>query len=195
MLTDDVEVAVEDGFRTNGIPDGVEVTEDGLAAPALLLGRERRVINTDGVIEIAELVKEAALFGGSEVDGGKGSAETGAAVIDDEFESVFAADAQGLEIGEEGKPGGFVFVVSQAPGQDFCAIGVRPDAESAENGPFAALFARAAATFGVKTVGSCRHQLRHPDGIDLQNGSGRGQGVCDRQFSQLLETAVEGAQP
>ena len=63
-----------------------------------------------------------------------------------------------------------------------------------EDRAFDALLVRPAAPFGVAAIGAGGHQLRHPVGIDLQDGRhGAGRTGCPR-WRQLLEPFVQGSQ-
>ena len=82
----------------------------------------------NGLPDVAELVEQAALFDGIKVDGGQGGAQATAAIVNDQFQAGFAAQALLFQLAQEGQPAFGVLAVGQVPGQDFLAPGFRPDA-------------------------------------------------------------------
>src|SRR5512139_4097019 len=92
IVADDVAIALEHRGETLGLPDVMEVAENGFALAALFLAGEVFAADADGVVEVAQLVEEAALFGGAEVDAVEGRAEPGPAIMDNEFQAVGPAD-------------------------------------------------------------------------------------------------------
>ena len=129
IVTDDVAIALEHSGEAFGLPDVVEVAENGFALAALFLAGEIFAADPQGVVEVTQLVEEAALFGGAEVDAVEGCAEAGSAIMDDEFQAVGPADAGGFQVAEKRQPGALILAVGQVPGQDFGPVAVGPDAQ------------------------------------------------------------------
>lgn len=94
-------IAWEHRGEAFGLPDVVEVAKNGFALAALFLAGEIFATYADGVVEVAQLVEEAALFGDAEVDAVEGSTEAGPAIMDDEFQAVGPADACGFQVAEK----------------------------------------------------------------------------------------------
>ena len=88
ILADDVAIALEHGGESFGLPNVVEVAENGFALPALFLAGEVFAADTNGVVEVAQFVEEAALLCSAEVDDVKGGTEARPAIMDDEFQAV-----------------------------------------------------------------------------------------------------------
>ena len=61
-------IAAQHGFPSFGLIDGVELFEDALLAAAALLGRKFFFRQSDGLVNVAEFVEEAALLLGVEED-------------------------------------------------------------------------------------------------------------------------------
>ena len=59
-------------------------------------------------------MEEAALFGGVKVDGGQGGAQATAAIVNDQFQAGFAAEALLFQLAQEGEPAFGIFAVGQA---------------------------------------------------------------------------------
>ena len=69
VAANDGEVTEKHGGEAFGLPDVMKVTKNGFAALSAGLCVETFVGDANGVVEVAELVEETALFAGSKVDG------------------------------------------------------------------------------------------------------------------------------
>ena len=165
----DLAIALEHGSEALGLPNLVKVTEDGFAPPPLFLAGEIFIRKTDGMVEVAQLMEKTALLGGAKVDGVEGCTQAAAPVMDDQFQPMLATDAQRFEFAQESQPLRFILLGGQTPGQDFRPPRLRPDAQSNEDRSLDALFVGAAAPLAIEMVAAGRHQLRHPDGVHLQD--------------------------
>ncbi len=114
-------MALEHGREPFGVPDVPKVVQDRIAAAAFFFGR-KLVVDANHMADIAQLVKEATLFGSAKVDGMEGCAETSTAIVDDEFEAVFAPDAQRFQFAEKSQPVHLILFDCLPPGED---LGVR----------------------------------------------------------------------
>ncbi len=128
IAADNCEIPLEHGRELFCVPDVTEVAQDRIAATAFFFGGELVVVNANGMADIAQLMKEAALLGGAKVDGVECCAEAGTAIVDDEFEAIFAPDTQRFQFAEESQPVIFILLVGQTPGDDFGMFCLWPDA-------------------------------------------------------------------
>jgi hypothetical protein len=112
---DHLAVAVEGSGESFGLPNVVKIAKNGLAPAALFLAGEVFVGDPNGVVEIAQFVEEAALLIGAKVHSVERGAETGPAIMDDEFKAIVATDAQGFQLAEKSQPVAFIFLVGQTP--------------------------------------------------------------------------------
>jgi len=194
VLLHDAQGAVQDGAALLGLEDGDEVAEDG-AALAFTYGRWQVVRHVNGAPDVAKFVKEAALFGSVEMNGIQGSAQATTAIVNDQFQAVFTAQALLLELAQEGQPAFEIFTVGQLPGQHFLATAFRPDAQGDQQAAFAPAFDGTAAAFAVGTPLARGTQLRKPDGIQLQNGWGAAFVSAWGEVLELMQALEQGALP
>ena len=62
IAADNCEIPLEHGRELFCVPDVTEVAQDRIAAAAFFFGGELVVVNANGMADIAQLVKEAALL-------------------------------------------------------------------------------------------------------------------------------------
>src|SRR5690606_32913353 len=126
---------------------------------AFFFGGELVVVNANGMADIAQLVKEATLLGGAKVNGVECCAEAGTAIMDDEFEAIFAPDAQRFQFAEESQPVAFILLVGQTPGDDFGVFCLWPDSQRNQNRALDTALDRSSPAFVVEAVCPRRDQL------------------------------------
>mgnify|MGYP001827654431 CR=1 FL=1 len=178
----DFQVAAQNGIMAVSLPDGVEVFEDSFAmSTALLSGKV--IGQADGVVEVAELVEEAALILSAEVDGAQSGAQAAAPVMDDQLQAVLMSDSLLFQDTEKIDPFVIVLTLAQLPEQDFAAVGVRPNPHGDENRAFEAPFYGPPTPFAVATDLTVGSQECDPDSINLQDGRDIGRVIVRHEVS------------
>ena len=104
VKTDDLAVTAEGSRRLFGLPDVVKVAEDGFALTLLLLAGQGLVADMNGVVEVAQLVEEAALLGSAKMDDIHGGAETSPAIMDHQLQPIVAMHACRFQVAEKVEP-------------------------------------------------------------------------------------------
>ena len=183
ILLHDLEGPAQDGGTLLGLKDGDEIAVNGAALAFAFVGGEF-LGHVNGLPAVAELVEQAALFGGIEVDGLQRATQAAAAIVNDQFQADFATHPLFFQLAQEGQPALGVLAVGQVPSQDFLSCGVRPHAQSDQQTALAAAFDRAQAAFGVGAILASGAQLREPDGVQLED---RRRGALVSPWGQGLE--------
>ena len=114
VVLHNLEGSAQDGGTLLGLKDGNEVAVDS-AALAFAFWQREVFGDANGMPNVAELVEEAALLSRVKVDRLQSGAEAAAAIVDEPFQAVFAAQALFLPLAEQGEPTLGVFVVGQTP--------------------------------------------------------------------------------
>ncbi len=114
--------------------------------------------------------------------------------MDDEFQSILAAQALGFQNFEDADPIFGVFAFGQLPMQDLRAVRVGPDAHGDENRTLETSFDRPFAAPTVSADFAIGPQDRHPDGIDLQDGWYIVWVAVRFRICELMQALVRGTQ-
>lgn len=126
---------------------------------------------------------------------GDQGAQAAAAIVNDQFQAVFAPDALLFQLAQESQPACGILTVGQVPGQDFLAVAIGPDPQGDQEAALAAAFDRAAPVLAISPPLTGGAQLRESDGVQLEDGRGATLIGARGQTLQLMQALQQGALP
>jgi hypothetical protein len=150
VLADDLQIATEDRVVALGLPDGMEVFEDGFAMSAALFGGEV-LWYLNGLVKVALFVEETALLPRTEVDGAESRAQATAAIVEDELQSILASNALLFQDTEKSNPLLIILAATYLPEQNLGAVALRPNPHGYKDRALEAALDRSSAAFAVTT--------------------------------------------
>lgn len=113
--------------------------------------------------------------------------------MDDEFETSFPIDPPCFKPSKQLFPGGFQFILSQFPVQDFPATALAPDPQCNQNRDFSLGLHLTLTSPAVWSRLTCWLQQGHPDGIQEQDRRDRAQFALDMLLDRV-QTLIECSQ-